>query len=59
MLRENAPTKVWNRGYILIFVANLFQHMGQQTITSLVPKYASSMGATAAVVGVVSGIFAV
>lgn len=59
MLRENAPTKVWNRGYILIFIANLFQHMGQQTITSLVPKYASSMGATAAVVGVVSGIFAI
>ncbi len=59
MLRENAPTKVWNRGYILIFVANLFQHMGQQTITSLVPKYANSMGATAAVVGIVTGIFAV
>ena len=59
MLRENNPTTVWNRGYILIFIANLFQHMGQQTITSLIPKYASSMGAAASVVGIVSGIFAI
>ncbi len=59
MIRENAPTTVWNRGYILIFLANLFQHMGQQTITALIPKYASSMGAAASVVGIVSGIFAI
>ena len=59
MIRENTPTTVWNRGYILIFLANLFQHMGQQTITALIPKYASSMGAAASVVGIVSGIFAI
>ena len=53
------PTKLWNRGFILIFLANLFQHMGQQTITTLVPKYANSMGATAAIVGIASSAFAI
>lgn len=52
------PTKVWNRGFILIFIANVFMHMGQQTITTLVPKYAYSLGATSTIVGIVSGAFA-
>ena len=52
------PTKVWNRGFTLIFIANIFMHMGQQTITTLIPKYAYAMGATATIVGIVSGAFA-
>lgn len=52
------PTKVWNKGFILIFIANVFMHMGQQTITTLIPKYAYAMGATATIVGIVSGAFA-
>ena len=39
------PTRLWNKGFILLFIANLFMHMGQQTITTLVPTYASAMGA--------------
>ena len=59
MNEKITPTKVWNKGFILIFIANLFQHMGQQTITTLVPKYAAALGATSTIVGIVSGIFAV
>ena len=59
MNEQNSPAKVWNRGFILIFIANLFQHMGQQTITTLVPKYAAALGATSTIVGIVSGAFAI
>jgi len=59
MSKDASPSKVWNRGFILIFIANLFQHMGQQTITALIPKYANSMGAAASLVGIVSGAFAI
>ena len=58
MERTLNPTKVWNKGFILIFIANVFMHMGQQTITTLVPKYAYSLGATSTIVGIVSGAFA-
>ena len=58
MEQKLAPAKVWNRGFILIFIANVFMHMGQQTITTLVPKYAYALGATSTVVGIVSGAFA-
>ena len=58
-MQTASVTKVWNRGFILIFIANLFQLMGQQTITTLVPKYAASMGATSTIIGIISGIFAV
>ena len=58
MVRTLNPTKVWNKGFILIFIANVFMHMGQQTITTLVPKYAYSLGATSTIVGIVSGAFA-
>ncbi len=53
------PEKLWNKGFILLFIANLFMHMGQQTITTLVPKYASAMGAAATIVGVASSAFAI
>ena len=53
------PEKLWNKGFILLFIANLFMHMGQQTITTLVPKYASAMGAAATLVGVASSAFAI
>ena len=53
------PTRLWNKGFILIFMANLLQHMGQQTITTLIPKYANAMGAAATVVGIASSAFAI
>ena len=59
MREYTAPTKLWNKGFILVFIANLFQHMGQQTITTLVPKYAASMGAAATIVGIASSAFAI
>ena len=53
------PTTLWNKGFLLLFIANLFMHMGQQTITTLVPKYASAMGAAATIVGIASSAFAI
>ena len=53
------PTRLWNKVFILIFIANLLQHMGQQTITTHIPKYANAMGATATVVGIASSAFAI
>ena len=53
------PEKVWNRGFAMIFVANFLHNMGQQTISTLVPKYSAILGATSTVIGIVSGIFAV
>ena len=55
----STPQKLWNKGFILIFLANLLQHMGQQTISTLIPKYANAMGAAASVVGIASSAFAI
>ena len=59
MNESSAPAKLWNKGFILLFIANLFMHMGQQTISTLVPKYAASMGAAATIVGIASSAFAI
>ena len=56
---EQTPNRLWNKGFILIFIANVFMHMGQQTITALIPKYAYAMGAASTVVGIASGAFAI
>ena len=51
------PT-IWNRAFISIFFAAMFMSMAQLTAHALVPKFANSMGATASVIGLISGLYA-
>lgn len=50
---------IWNAEFTSLFLVNFLMSMGQFMMNALVPKFAYSMGATAAVVGMVSGIFAI
>lgn len=52
-------TTIWNANFISIFIANACMNMSQQMMNSLVAKYANSLGATAAMVGTVTSMFAV
>jgi len=54
----NKPETIWNRAYIAVFLVNLFMNMGQQTAHTLIGKYASSLGATASVIGLIGGLYA-
>lgn len=50
--------KIWNPAFTSIFIANVLMFLGQQMINVLVPKYAYSLGATPATVGLVASAFA-
>jgi len=50
---------IWNKAFIDIFVINIILNMGQYMMNTLIPKFAEHLGATAAIVGMVSGMFAV
>ena len=52
------PATIWNRAFIAIFFAALFMSMAQLTAHALVPKFASSMGASASIIGLISGLYA-
>lgn len=56
---ETKETKIWNPFFIRIFVTNALMYLGLQMVQSLVGKYASTLGATATVAGMVSSIFAI
>jgi MFS family permease len=53
------PEKIWNTKFTRIFIIATMFNIGQFMMNTLVPKYADSLGASAAVVGVVSSMFAV
>ena len=50
---------IWNPVFISVFIANICQQMGQQMMNTLIPKFADSLGAPAALVGFVSSSFAI
>lgn len=50
---------IWNRAFLSIFIINFILNMGQFMMNTLIPKYAEHLGATATIVGMVSGMFAV
>lgn len=56
---EQGPATIWNRQFLLVcavaFIANIAQFM----MVALIPLLAAELGATAVLVGVVSGAFAV
>ncbi len=49
---------IWNKSFIAIFMVALFQTMAQFIAHTLVPKYADSLGATASIIGLISGLYA-
>lgn len=55
---KKEPEKILNRCFIHIFLANSLMYLSQWMVNSLVAKYADHLGATAAMVGIVSSIFA-
>lgn len=57
--KEYVPVKIWNKTFISVFIANMLMYLGMQMCNTLVGKYANHMGATAAVVGTVTSLFAV
>lgn len=56
---ESVPTKIWNKTFISVFITNMLMYLGMQMCNTLVGKYANHIGASAAVVGTVTSLFAV
>lgn len=56
---ETKENRIWNPFFIRIFITNALMYLGLQMVQSLVGKYASTLGAAATVVGMVSSIFAI
>ena len=58
-IQKNKTEKIWNARFTRIAIITVMFNMGQFMMNTLVPKYTDSMGATAAVVGIVSSMFAI
>lgn len=56
--KANRPS-IWSRGFIIILVINLVINVAQYMMIAVVPTYAATLGASAVVIGVVTGVFAV
>jgi len=52
-------TTIWNKSFVNIFVINIVLSFGQFLAGTMLPKYVEHMGATAAMIGLVSGIFGI
>jgi len=50
-------TKIWNRVYTCAFVANFAHQVAQYMVSPLVAGYAGRLGATAVIIGIISGLF--
>lgn len=50
---------IWTPVFLKLFIVNAILNFGQFMMSALVPKFAEHLGASAAVVGIVSGMFAV
>ncbi len=55
----NTQNKIWNAQFKHIAVITVMFNLGQFMMNTLVPKYTDSLGASAAIIGVVSSIFAI
>lgn len=60
-LPENTqePKSIWSRSFIILFFANMAFNMGLYLSNSLISLYADSLGASAAVVGLVVSSFGI
>lgn len=52
------PTTVWNRNFLLLFISNCCMYLSIMMLNTLVPQYASTLGVTSTIVGMISGAFA-
>ncbi|MCD7738129.1 MAG: MFS transporter [Lachnospiraceae bacterium] len=55
---QKAVTRVWNPRFTCIFLANAMMYLGQYMVQTLVTTYASTLGATTQILGVVASAFA-
>lgn len=55
---ESEPTKIWNRGFVSVFLVNMMMFMGQQMTNVLVPRYTHVLGGTPTMVGFIASSFA-
>lgn len=51
--------KLWSKPFIIILCANITLNLGQQMMGPLLAKYADALGATPAVVGLVTSMFSI
>lgn len=57
---SSAPvSRIWNRQFICIFLANAMLYLGLYMVQTLVTKYAGTLGATERQIGLVASAFAV
>ena len=50
---------IWTPAFISLFVINIFVQMGMYMMNSIVPKYASDMGAGPSVIGFVASLYGI
>ena len=58
-LENKKEDKIWNIKFVRITIINFLLSMGQFMMNTLIPKFADSLGASATIVGIVSGMFAI
>lgn len=56
---DKRQTKIWNRVFVSVFLANLCLNLSKQMINTLIARYADVLGASAVMVGFVSSAFAI
>lgn len=50
---------IWTPFFLKLFIINALLNLGQFMMTALIPKFAEHLGASAAIIGVVSSMFAI
>lgn len=50
---------IWNKAFLNIFIINIILSFGQFLAGTMLPKYVEQLGATAAMIGAVSGMFGI
>lgn len=53
------PRTIWNRSFLLVFVASIFLHFGMQMSQGILAPYTAELGGSATEVGMVTSAFAV
>jgi len=53
------PATIWNKSFIILFFANMSFNMGMNMSNSLLAIYSDSLGASAAVIGLVASSFGI
>lgn len=56
-VQQEPVTKIWNKTFVSVFIANALMYLSQMMMNTLVAKYADHLGATATTVGLVMSMF--